>query len=261
MEILKGTKDYLTWLGILQKDEQNRKWFHEFWRLLVNLIFITGILYSFGVCSVTYIYLHPSDFGGALNAVVNTSAGCCVFGAYVGFVFNGEKIKLVYGELQHIVNNGEATIEFSPFVAYQNAEKQHRKLNRWISIIMIRATLWSIILPPIASSIIAMIRGNFDTSTWFFLGACEIPFDIDVSTVFGWYVRLFSYLLGCVLYNLIIPAIFPFVVGCCLYIKACSTHFQLMLDECDEIICAKSDNKDEQINKIAEKMKTAIFFT
>lgn len=259
MKVLDGIKGFMVLLGILPKGEGNGKSIDKILRLLANFICIMGLFYSYGICSAMYIYRHPSDLIGAINALLNISACSCALGGYIGFIYNGKEIEVVHHELQVIVDSGEAATQFSPFGAYQIAEKQYAKISLLVSVIM-RLTLTTSLLLPIAGTIVSMISGNFDTSNWVFIGATDVPFNVDVSTVLGWYVRAFSFYLGCVLYLVIISVLFPFIVGCCYYIKAFCTHFQLIFDECDEMISTKWGDKSEQANAIIRKMQTAILF-
>lgn len=144
------------------------------------------------------------------------------------------------------------------FSLYQNVREQGEKLTNWIFILLLRIFPCIAVLPTVGWSIFLIICGNFDASTWPFSYPMEVPF--DVSTIAGWYMRTFIYAYGCCVYYFISLAIIPYLVTCWLYISACCKHYQLVSDECDEIICAKSTNRLKQIEKMTEKMNIAIAF-
>lgn len=115
---------------------------------------------------------------------------------------------------------------------YQNEERKLRKITKWFPILYLGFLTVGIIVPILISSMIAMIQGNFDTSTWIYPFALDILW--DTSNVFVWYLRTFQYILGAFTYALIVSAAIPYLSGCCLYIKASCKHLQSIFDECDD---------------------------
>lgn len=81
-----------------------------------------------------------------------------------------------------------------------------------------------------------------------------------MSTVLGWYIRLTNFLLGGYAYFFLAAATLPYLSCCSFYIKACCRQLQWIFDECDEIISAKYDNKNEQLEAISERVNSAVTF-
>lgn len=72
-------------------------------------------------------------------------------------------------------------------------------LTKWMTILLGGGQIAGVIIPFLGFSIICMLRGNFDTSTWYFPLALD-PNLIDPSTVLGWYLRTFDYIWACCAY-------------------------------------------------------------
>lgn len=89
----------------------------------------------------------------------------------------------------------------------------------------------------------------------------KVPF--DVSTVFGWWLRTFSFVLTALTFFSSLLAIVPYFGNCCKYIGAHCEHIRLIFDECDEISSTEHEfgNLNEAaLNKtISEKIIKAFF--
>lgn len=129
-------------------------------------------------------------------------------------------------------------------------------ITKWISIYLLASYTFGVAMPIIGHSIICMLRGNFDTSAWYFPPAMD--FLLDTSTFFGWYLRSFAYISGGYAYVLTVLIIVPYLASCSFYIKASCKHFQLLLDECDENVSTEFDDKSAQIEMIFAKIKCAV---
>lgn len=126
---------------------------------------------------------------------------------------------------------------------------------KWMTIILFIAHS-GVVIPIIAHSFISMLRGNFDTATWYFPLSLDIL--LDSSNVFVWYLKPLDYIVGGYAYMITVLAVIPYLASCCFYMKASCMHLRSILDECDEIVSAKRENKDVQIEKILEKIKTVV---
>lgn len=243
--------------GILSKSEEKPKIVQQLLKLFTNFRLILPSI-SISLCSAIYISHNLTNPSAMLNASINFYAGLSAIAAYVGFVSNEKNINLLYQELEEIIGSDKWATEIRALEIYRRAEKQCERITKYIAIYWLRIG-WSIsILPLIALSIVSMVAGNFDPSTWVFLMEMEVPFGVDPSTISGWYMRTFVYACGVWSYCAIVSNVIPFIVGACVYVKACCNHLKMIFEECDEIIGAKWDNKDEQIIAITEKMKGAV---
>lgn len=124
-----------------------------------------------------------------------------------------------------------------------------------MSIILCGCWVTGVALPIMVHSTYCIVTGK-DISFWYF--PFEMDIQIDETTVFGWYMRTFNYLVGggvCVLTSL---TVIPFFVGGCLYIKACCKHFQLIFNECGEMVSQKCENEATPTEKVSEKIYFAI---
>lgn len=254
MRILEVNKQYLELVGILTKNGERRKTIDKILKYLINFILVIGTLFSLSVCSAAYIYQNPTDLSGVINAFLNFFAGLSTFGAYMGFVVNEKMINLFYYELHDIVENGKWSTKFDTSEAYENTEKRCAKIAKIAIPLFGIAVVYLIAV--FLLTIFYMVQGNFDTNTWTFDQKMEVPLS-SASNIFGWYLRTFTYALGVFTYCSIVSTIFPFVTGCSFYIQACCKHFEMIINDCDEINCSQRNSKAETI---AEKMKCAVLF-
>lgn len=130
-------------------------------------------------------------------------------------------------------------------------------LTKWITISFLLGCAFGVVIPIVGYSIICMLCGNFDPSTWYF------PYDVNIlldsSTVAGWYLRAFHYFWGGTTYSLTVVTVISYMASCCFYVKASCRHLQSILDACDETASSKCDNKDVQTEKISEMIKVVVF--
>lgn len=149
-----------------------------------------------------------------------------------------------------------STEEPKVFAIYEKEEQKCRKITNSIANSFLRLYTFGTVLPITLHPIWCMLRGNFDTSTWYFPLSIDIPYDI--STIHGWYLRTFFHLFIGYAYFLTLIAIVPFFACGCIYVQACCKHFQLIFDECDELIKAKCDDKASKMKIFSEKIKSAV---
>lgn len=129
-------------------------------------------------------------------------------------------------------------------------------LTKSLTNILLCSHVFGIVIPIIAYSLICMLRGNYDTSAWYF------PFDFDIlldpSVIWVWYLRAFDYVWGGFAHIFISSGVILYLVSCCFYIKASCKHFKSIFDECDGIISATCDDKATQAAIISGKIKNAV---
>lgn len=127
---------------------------------------------------------------------------------------------------------------------------------KWMIIILFSTLTFGVAVPLIGYSIVCMMRGNFDTSTWYFPLALDIL--VDSSTTIGWYLRMMDYIWGGYAYSVVVSAVIPYLVGCCFYLKTSCKHLRSIFDGCEEIMGADHDENTTQAVIIAGKIKCAI---
>lgn len=112
MKVLKLNQFFLESSGILSYDESPTP-IQKTLKLFINCIVVFGLLYCFVLCSTIYIYRNPNDVWGAAVGLVLIFGGLSMLGSYAGFISNESDIKIVYRELQNIVNNGKYWTEIN----------------------------------------------------------------------------------------------------------------------------------------------------
>lgn len=127
-------------------------------------------------------------------------------------------------------------------IAYQKTELQFRLYTKWVTTAAVTASVsFDLAVFTLAFPTFYMLRGNFDTTTWF------IPFKIyillDISTFFGWYMYNIVVTVTAAAYVFILAVILFYLVGCCMYIQTCCQHFQIIFDDADGTIKAKDKIK------------------
>lgn len=109
----------------------------------------------------------------------------------------------------------------------------------------------------VAFSIFQIWRGNLDASTWFFPFKVSVPF--DTTTILGWYVyATISSMEGCSAAVFLLVTVF-YLACCCMYLKACCEHIQIIFDDADEAIQAKNKSERQQKKQLQENIITAHF--
>lgn len=88
--------------------------------------------------------------------------------------------------------------------------------------------------------------GNYDVSTWPALLEMSVPF--DTKTIYGWYLLMFMLIIMDVTYLLCMFLGTTHFMGCCIYIGAICTHFDLDM----QTIQAKVEQME---NRMEIKMK------
>lgn len=101
-----------------------------------------------------------------------------------------------------------------------------------------------VFIPPFAHSSLCMLQGNFDTTTWFFHVKMWWPF--ETKSIAGWYFRWGCYSLNGYSYVYMCVTVITWLVECCLYIKALCQNFQIIIDDCDEIVNTKYNNMTQK---------------
>lgn len=257
MKVLEVNKRYLILYGVLSKDEENIKAIDQIRKFLTNFLLVAGSFFSLSICSATYIYHNSGDLSGVTNALLNLFTGLSACGAYTGLIFNERNINIFYHELHEIVNSEKWATKISASATYHNVEKQCIEMTKWTSnalFMIVGSYLSSLCVLPV----FFIVRGNYNTSTWIFDQKMEIPFGVDPSTIFGWYLRTISYVFGSIAWTVIVSTIFPFLIGCNSYIVAFCKHFKMILDDFDEIMSSKWENEAKQRKAIFEKMNGAV---
>lgn len=142
------------------------------------------------------------------------------------------------------------------FDVYKSTEERCRTLTTMISTMCIRLYTALMVAPALVHPIFCMIHGNFDTTTWLFPSAMDVPF--SVLTPLGFYARVLICGQGALLHMVLLALVIPYLLSCFSYITACCKHFQLIINECDALIKTERCNKNEQIKAIFRKMTTGI---
>lgn len=141
---------------------------------------------------------------------------------------------------------------------YQSTERTCRAGARSVNYFIHGFYGTSIFMLPIVHPIYAMFDGNFDTATWYYPFSTDTFF--DEGTPLGWYMRLAINAFGTFVYFFGLICI-SYVAFCCLYIRTCCKHFQLMVDQWDELVSNEGRGKDGQITEmLLENIKRAIQF-
>lgn len=160
-------------------------------------------------------------------------------GSYIGSIIGKKKaLDDLSNELQAIVDKGnlfneklmksEFLMKFSAvkkteeFRIYRKTERRCRLILVWAFIVSFANCAFLGIFPSVVHSIVSMVSGNFDTSTWFFVLKIAVPF--NTSTIFGWYMKLLLELLFAIVAISIITPIVTYLANCCLYVFLVSNY-------------------------------------
>lgn len=125
---------------------------------------------------------------------------------------------------------------------YTKAEEKCQFITKWLPIMQSTIVMSVVILPPLIYSIICLLYGNFDTSTWFLALKMSTPF--DTSNISGWYL---SYILGSALFVPYITAlecVLTSLVSSCFYLGAIREHCESMFQTLDSKIDQISSTED-----------------
>lgn len=110
-------------------------------------------------------------------------------------------------------------------------------------------------------SILSMLAGNFDTSTWPFVYNMVMPF--STKPVLGWYLAWLIQLCIGMAYTTSMTSVVAYFVNSCIYVRAICHHFHLLIQSIEQIIIKNRDEHDaikceENYRKIEAKLRKAV---
>lgn len=137
------------------------------------------------------------------------------------------------------------------FNIYWNAEQKCRKYTKKItSYFFINEAIF--MGSPIFS-IVSILMGNKDASTWALPMDLSVPF--NTSTISGWYTTWFFQFNISLCYVSCIITITTYFVCCCIYINAICEHYQFLYDS---VLVSLKRYQEEQIPALKHKMRHEI---
>lgn len=141
---------------------------------------------------------------------------------------------------------------------YENVEQKCRRFTIVLMKLGMVSGAIGVFMPTFVLSLVAMLMGNHDASTWFFPTKYLVPF--DSTTIVGFYSKLAMYAVyGLNSYYLVILTAIGYFVSCCYYLNAFCEYFQLMFNEIDQIACHRCISAKET-NEINNRLKKAVEF-
>lgn len=105
-------------------------------------------------------------------------------------------------------------------------------------------------------SLSCILRGNYDTTTWFFPAKMIVLW--PSSSPLGWYLKLICYMHGADSYFFAVSAINTYLASCGFYIQACCQHIRLSFAKIDERIASKKQLNREDYIEIESNFKSVI---
>lgn len=142
---------------------------------------------------------------------------------------------------------------------YEQTEKKSQIITKVLVGLAVSTGVTSVTGLMFALSIVSMLQGNFDTSTWFF--PCKIAVPFDTTSILGWYMKLILFGLYAVFTGyLVVSTLTAYFVSCCYYIDACCDHLNLMFSEMDKIVNLNESLSHLQIADVQKRFKIAVGF-
>lgn len=81
---------------------------------------------------------------------------------------------------------------------------------------------------------------------------------MDHLTVLGWYLKVMIYSYNCCVYCFGMAVAVTYLISCFRYIEACAKHFEIIINEVDEIVSIAVKNTEKQAMKVTCLLNKAV---
>lgn len=236
MKVLQLNFVYLKLLGICSDPSEPHNDFLKSFHVIHILFAHWGPLITF---STIFVYYNFSDIHLATEALIVITAGISSFGGFLSLGTQMKWVKLLYNEIQAIVDAAEHTPAFKFYV---EAERSCHFCTKWSMIYIVWAPASTFPVACILYACFSMNNGNWDPTTYFLPYKMLIPF-VDYNSIGGYFAQVFIQIYAGTVHAVTMITVISYFVCHCLFIDACCQEFRWRFDNFNELTTSEGCGK------------------